>query len=109
MIKVSKIVMLVTNPVIERHQVEWALFHFMSGSSLSSNSQFQMLSLSLKGTRRPLSEADWSKEDLKDPKKGAEMTALLEGQENFVGSLLDSAWEREWREQQVGMVVHMAT
>lgn len=55
----------------------------------------------VKGMKRPLSEADWSNDDLKNPQKKEEMTTLLSAQEELFGALLDQAWEREWREQQV--------
>lgn len=49
----------------------------------------------------PLSEADWKKEDLKNPQVRAEMEALLKTQEGIYGALLDSAWEKQWRDEQV--------
>lgn len=49
----------------------------------------------------PLSEADWRKEDLKNPKVRQEMETLLKTQEGVYGALLDNAWENQWREQQL--------
>lgn len=48
----------------------------------------------------PLSEADWKKEDLKNPRVREEMETLLKTQEGIYGALLDSAWEKSWRDQQ---------
>ncbi|CAM6118105.1 unnamed protein product [Calypogeia fissa] len=48
---------------------------------------------------KPLKESDWSKEDLKDPRKRSAMKALLQGQESFYNKLLDRTWESHWREQ----------
>ncbi|KAG0585940.1 hypothetical protein KC19_2G050700 [Ceratodon purpureus] len=50
--------------------------------------------------KMPLSEADWKKEDLKDPRVREEMETLLRTQEGIYGALLDSAWEKQWRDQQ---------
>ncbi|KAH8966952.1 hypothetical protein BDL97_03G053500 [Sphagnum fallax] len=53
------------------------------------------------GVKAPLSESDWSKEDLKNPQKKKEMTTLLQTQEQLLGVLLDNAWENHWRQEQV--------
>lgn len=67
----------------------------------SSDDNWWYLCSIVKGVKRPLSEADWSKDDLKNLQKKEEMTTLLNAQEELFGALLDQAWEREWREQQV--------
>jgi hypothetical protein len=71
------------------------------GVGESSDENWWYLCSIVKGMKRPLSEADWSNDDLKNPQKKEEMTTLLSAQEELFGALLDQAWEREWREQQV--------
>jgi hypothetical protein len=60
------------------------------------------VSFVVKDVKLPLSEADWKKEDLKNPRVREEMETLLKTQEGIYGALLDSAWEKAWRDQQVG-------
>lgn len=62
----------------------------------------------MKNVKLPLSEADWRKEDLKNPKVRQEMETLLKTQEGVYGALLDNAWENQWREQQVEFMAHLS-
>lgn len=55
----------------------------------------------VKDVKRPLSEADWSTADLNNPQEKEEMETLLRTQEGIYGALLDAAWEKQWRDQQV--------
>jgi hypothetical protein len=64
--------------------------------------------LVVKGVKAPLSESDWSKEDLKNPQKKKEMTTLLQTQEQLLGVLLDNAWENHWRQEQVGLAMNLS-
>jgi hypothetical protein len=65
--------------------------------------------LVVKGVKAPLSESDWSKEDLKNSQKKKEMTTLLQTQEQLLGVLLDNAWENHWRQEQVGLAINFVT
>lgn len=47
----------------------------------------------------PLTASSWSEEDRKDPKKLYEMTVLLNAQREIADQILDSQWERKWREE----------
>lgn len=49
----------------------------------------------------PLTASSWSEEDRKDPKKLYEMTVLLNAQREIADQILDSQWERKWREEKV--------
>jgi len=49
----------------------------------------------------PLSEADWKSANLRDPQVREEMETILRTQEGIYGALLDAAWEKQWRDQQV--------
>lgn len=49
----------------------------------------------------PLTESSWSEEDLKDPKKLYEKTVLLNAQREIADQLLDTQWERKWREEKL--------
>ncbi|BBN05137.1 hypothetical protein MPTK1_3g10630 [Marchantia polymorpha subsp. ruderalis] len=52
----------------------------------------------------PLSEADWSKNELKDPRAKTEMDVLLRGQEQFYKSMKDRSWAMHWRKMKAAEV-----
>ncbi|KAJ7562555.1 hypothetical protein O6H91_03G074000 [Diphasiastrum complanatum] len=57
------------------------------------------------GLDAPLKESDWSEEDLRNPRRRAEMDTLLQAQQNVLEGLLNSAWEQKWRQEKVEEVI----
>ncbi|KZV44749.1 hypothetical protein F511_34679 [Dorcoceras hygrometricum] len=49
----------------------------------------------------PLTEASWTDEDLKDPKKLYEKTILLKAQREIADKILDGQWDAKWREEKL--------
>lgn len=53
----------------------------------------------------PLSASSWTAEEMKDPKKLLEMTALLDAQRQWADKLLDAQWEAKWRENKLNTLL----